>query len=177
MAGRQMERARQPGNDAVARHRAREQVGHAGTEARADGVQDGELPPRIAREDIQQIEQPAERAVGRIEKIVGGIERGVRRIDHPGLQFEALEDAVARQAALRIIEPHDERDQYGTAADHEQCEIGERSPGLSVPLERIGKSQDTHPTDGRLRPRRLRQDGSARTIPPGNKIGRMACIE
>jgi len=176
VAGREVERARQPGDDPVARQRTGEQVGHPGAEARAHGIQDGELASRIAGEDIQEVEQAAEEAVDRVEEIVGGVERGVRRIDHPGFQLEALEDAIARQSALRIVEPQDEGDQHGAAADDEQRKIDERAARCVVVAQGIGGSQKRHGDGRRLRPRRLRQGRRARTIASDNRNGRMSCI-
>jgi len=94
-------------------------------EAAAHRVQDGDLPPRIACEHAQKIEQPAERAVERIVEVVRGIERRVGGVGDPRFQLQALEHAVAREAALGIVEPQHDRDQERAAAQHEQREIGE----------------------------------------------------
>jgi len=80
---------------------------------------------RIAREHAPEIEQPAQRAVERIVEVVRGIERCVGRVVDPRLQFQALEHAVAGEAALGVVEPQHDRDQEGAAAQHEQREIGE----------------------------------------------------
>jgi len=55
-----------------------ERIGQAMDDADAERgarrVQDGELPPRIAGQDAQRIEQPAKFAVERVEQVVRGIE-------------------------------------------------------------------------------------------------------
>src|SRR4029077_16642791 len=94
-------------------------------EAAAHRVQDGDLPPRIAGEHAQQVEQPAERAVERIIEIVRGIERRVGGVGNPRLELEALEYAVAGEPALGVVEPQNDRDQKRAAAQHEQCEISD----------------------------------------------------
>ena len=132
----EVEHRRQQRHQAVAGHGADQQIDHAEAEAAAHGVQDGHLPPRIAGEDAQDVEQPAERAVERIEEIVRGIERRVGGIGDPGLQLQALEHAVAREPALGIVEPQDDGDQKRAAAQHEQGEVGEMT--ANRPMDGMG---------------------------------------
>ena len=121
----EMEHRRQERDQAIAGQAADQQVDHGQAEAAAHRVQDGDLPPRIAGEHAQEVEQTAKRAVQRIVEVVRGIERRDGGVGDPGPQFQALEHAVAREAALGVVEPQNDRDQERAAAQHEQREIGE----------------------------------------------------
>ena len=121
----EMEHRRQERDQAIAGHGADQQIDSGEAEAAAHRVQDGDLPPRIAGEHAQKIEQPAERTVERIIEIVRGIERRVGGVADPGLQLQALEHAVAGEPALGVVEPQHDRDQKRAAAQHEQREIGD----------------------------------------------------
>jgi hypothetical protein len=69
----EVEHRRQERNQAIARHGTDQQIDNGEAEAAAHRIQDGDLPPRIAGEHAQNVEQPAERAVERIIEIVRGI--------------------------------------------------------------------------------------------------------
>jgi len=47
----------------------------------------------------------------------------VGRIGDPGLELDALEDAVAGQSTLGIVEPQDQRDQGGKGAKRQQLSV------------------------------------------------------
>jgi len=112
-------------------------------------VQDRHLPPRIAGEDAEQVEEPALRAVEGIKQIVGRIERRIGRVDDPRLQLEALEHAVAGQPALRIVEPQDDADQQRAAAEDEQSEVDQQAAEAGGRTGRVeSESQGGVPGDG-----------------------------
>ena len=126
----EVEQRRQQRHQPLARHRADQQVDNSQTEAAAHRVDDGDLPPRIAREHAEHVEQAAKRADERIVEVIRGIERRVRPIDDPGFQLQALEHAVAGEPALGIVEPQHDCDQERAAADHEQRQVGGIGPWL-----------------------------------------------
>jgi hypothetical protein len=124
-----VEPCRQQRHQPHARQVADQQVDDAETEGAAHGIEDGHLPPRIAGEHAQKIEQAAERAVERIEQVVRGIERRVGRIGDPGSELQALEHTVAGQPALGVVEPQHDGDQERAAAQNDEGEVNERDGG------------------------------------------------
>jgi len=126
----EVEGAGDEGDRSVVGQHADEGVDHAGAEAGTERVQDRHLPARIASEDAQRVEQAAQCAVDREEEIVRGVERRGRGIDHPRPEFHALEDAIAGQAALRIVEPDDHAGQKDGGAEPEQRQVGQPVRGI-----------------------------------------------